>query len=137
MAFSSKQYGWCDITVSFGGRIIEGITAVEYKESQEKDYLYGRGCRPHGVVKGNRSYEGKISIWQSELEAMTRDTRDNDVLNLEFSVIVAYVPRDGGQVVTDVLKGVQFTEVAKGMAQGDKNKIIEMPMMFIGVKRQQ
>lgn len=116
---------------------MKGITAVEYKESQEKDYLYGRGCRPHGVVKGNRSYEGKISIWQSELEAMTRDTRDNDVLNLEFSVIVAYVPRDGGQVVTDVLKGVQFTEVAKGMEQGDKNKIIEMPMMFIGVKRQQ
>ncbi len=135
--FSSKQYSWCDMSVVFGGRIIEGITAVEYTEKKEKDFLYGRGCKPHSIVGGNRSFEGKLTLWQSELEAMTRDASSNDVLALEFDVTISYVPSDGGQIVTDILKNVQFTEVKKGMNQGDKNALIELPVIFTDVKRQQ
>ena len=110
---------------------------MEYTEKKEKDLLYGRGCKPHGIVSGNRSFDGKISIWQSELEAMTRDATGKDILSLEFDIIVAYVPKDGGQIVTDILKGVQFTEAKKGMKQGDKNMIVELPIIFLDVKRQQ
>ncbi len=134
--FSSKQYSWCDMSIVFGGRILEGITEVEYTEKKEKEPLYGRGCKPHAIVGGNRSYEGKISVWQSELEAMTRDTKNKDILNLSFDIVVAYVPHDGGQIVTDILKGVEFTEVKKGMKQGDKNMIVELPIVFLDVKRQ-
>ncbi|MCW3168910.1 hypothetical protein OMO38_10290 [Chryseobacterium sp. 09-1422] len=135
--FSSKQYKWPDLSVVVGGRILEGITVVEYAEKREKDFLYGRGSKPHRVVSGNASYEGKISIWQSELEAMTRDAPNNDILLLEMEIIIAYVPSDGGQIVTDILKGVEFTEVKKGMTQGDKNMIVELPIIFTDVKRQQ
>ena len=134
--FNSKQYAWCDISVAFGGRILVGVTEVEYTEKREKDLLDGRGCKPHGVVAGNRSYEGKVSIWQSELEAMTRDAPNNDILNLSFDLVIAYVPLDGGQIVTDILKNVEFTEVKKGMKQGDKNMIVELPILFTDVKRQ-
>lgn len=134
--FSSKQYAWCSISVAFGGRILSGITEVEYTEKQEKEPLYGRGCRPHGIVAGNRTYEGKISIWQSELEAMTRDAKNKDILSLNFDLVIAYVPKDGGQIVTDILKGVEFSEVKKAMKQGDKNMIVELPIVFIDVERQ-
>lgn len=134
--FSSKQYAWCSISVALGGRILNGITEVEYTEKQEKEPLYGRGCRPHGIVSGNRSYEGKISIWQSELEAMTRDAKNKDILSLNFDLVIAYVPKDGGQIVTDILKGVEFSEVKKAMKQGDKNMIVELPIIFIDVERQ-
>ncbi len=135
--FSSKQYSWCSISVALGGRILEGCTAVEYTEKKEKDYLYGRGCKPHAITPGNSSFEGKIAIWQSELEAMVRDAEDNDLMNLSFDVVVAYVPQEGGQIVTDILKGVEFTEVKKGMAQGDKNMTVELPIMFLDIKKQQ
>lgn len=135
--FSSKQYSWCDLTIAFGGRIIEGITEVEYTEKKEKDYLYGRGCKPHSITGGNASYDGKISIWQSELEAMTRDAKNKNILSLEFDIVITYVPMDGGQIVTDILKNVQFNEVKKGMKQGDKNMIVELPILFTDVKRQQ
>lgn len=134
--FSSKQFSWCSISVAFGGRILYGITSVEYTEKQEKELLYGRGCKPHGIVRGNRSFEGKIEIWQSELEAMTRDAKNKDVLGLNFDLVIAYVPKDGGQIVTDILKGVEFTEVKKGMSQGDKNMLVELPILFIDVERQ-
>ena len=134
--FDSKQYAWCDISIAFGGRILIGVTEVEYTEKREKDLLYGRGCKPHGIVSGNRSYEGKISLWQSELEAMTRDAPSNDILELSFDLVVSYVPLDGGKIVTDILRHVEFTEVKKGMKQGDKNMIVELPIIFIDVDRQ-
>ena len=134
--FDSKQYSWCDISIAFGGRILIGVTEVEYTEKREKDLLYGRGCKPHGIVSGNRSFEGKVSLWQSELEAMTRDAPNNDILGLSFDLVASYVPLDGGQIVTDILKHVEFTEVKKGMKQGDKNMIIELPILFTDVKRQ-
>ena len=134
--FDSKQYAWCDISSAFGGRILIGVTEVEYTEKREKDLLYGRGCKPHGIVSGNRSYEGKISLWQSELEAMTRDAPNNDILSLSFDLVVSYVPLNGGQIVTDILKHVEFTDVKKGMKQGDKNMIVELPIIFTDIKRQ-
>lgn len=136
--FNSKQYNWCKLSVAFGGRIIDGITEVEYTEKQEKSYLFGRGNTPHSVLRGQRTYEGKISLWQSELEAMTRDAPSKDVMKLNFDIIITYVPDDiGGQIVTDILKGCEFSEVKKAMKQGDKNMIIELPIMITKILRQQ
>lgn len=135
--FSSKQYSWSDTSISIGGRILEGCTEVEYSEKQEKDVLRGRGNKPHKVTRGNIAYEGKLTIWQSELESMVQDAPNKSVLNLSFDVIVSYVPDDGGPTVTDVLKGCEFTENKKGMKQGDKNMLIEMPIIFLDIKPQQ
>ncbi len=137
VTFSSKQYKWADISVVMGGRIVEGCTAVEYTEKIEKDFLYGRGSKPHEIIAGNTSYEGKISVWQSELEAMTRDAPQKDILKMEFDVVITYATFDGGQIVTDILKKCQFSEVKKGLAQGDKNMTVELPIIFTDVKRQQ
>ncbi|MFC2466568.1 MAG: hypothetical protein ACFNUV_01770 [Capnocytophaga endodontalis] len=134
--FNSKQYAWCELSIAFAGRIIIGVTEVEYTEKREKGLLYGRGCKPHGIMAGNSSFEGKISLWQSELEAMTRDAPNNDILSLSFDLVVSYVPLNGGQIVTDILKHVEFTDVKKGMKQGDKNMIVELPIIFTDIKRQ-
>lgn len=135
--FNSKQYSWSSLSIHWGGRILEGATDIEYTIKQEKEHLYGRGNRPHGIVRGNRSGEGKLAIWQSELEAMIRDAKNKDVLSLSFDVVVAYVPEDGGQVVTDIVKNVEVIEIKKGMKQGDKNMIVELPIIFTDVKYQQ
>ncbi len=135
--FSSKQYSWADMSIAFGGKILEGITEVEYTEKTEKEFLYGRGNKPHHIVRGNTSYEGKITLWQSELEAITRDAPNKDPMLLDFNIVISYAPSDGGQIVTDVLKGCQFTEIKKGQKQGDKNMLVELPIMFVDIKRQQ
>ncbi len=135
--FNSSEYAWPDLSIAYGGRILEGITEVEYTEKREKDKLYGRGAKPHKVLRGKYDYDGKITLWQSELEAMTKDAPDNDILKLNFEIIVSYVPHDGGETVIDILKGVEFTEVKKAMKQGDKNMLVELPIVFLEVKRQQ
>ena len=133
--YSSKQYAWSDSTIATGGRILEGITGFEYTAKQDKEALYGRGNKPHRIVKGNKSYEGKLMLWQSEVEAMIADAPNNDLLDHEFEVTNSYAVTDG-QTVTDIWVGCQATEVPKGMAQGDKNKIIELPIIFLDIKNQ-
>ncbi len=135
--FSSKQYAWSDISVSIGGKVLQGITAIEYAQKREKELIYGRGDDPHSIGRGKNSYEGKVSIWQSELEAMVQSTASKNLLSLSFDLIVSYVPEDGGPIVTDILQNVEFTEVKKSMKQGDKNMVIEMPIIFTKIKPQQ
>lgn len=135
--YSSNQYAWADVTILLGGRILEGITEVEYSVKQEKDTLRGRGNDPHRILRGNKTYEGKLTIWQSELEAMVKDAPDQDVLKLNFDVIISYIPPEIGVPVIDVLKGCEFTEAKKALKQGDKNMLIELPFIFLGIKPQQ
>ncbi len=135
--YSSKQYGWKDLSIVLGGRIIEGVTEVEYTKKLATDFLYGRGNDPHDIVEGNNEYEGKITIWQSELEAMTRDAPSNDITKLRPDIIVSYIEESGGQTVTDILKNVKFSEYKKALKQGDKNMLVELPFKFTKILHQQ
>jgi hypothetical protein len=134
-SFSTKQYAWSDITIAYGGRIIDGVTAVEYSKKKNKEYLYGRGNKPYAIQSGNFEYEGKIEVWQSEVLAMERDAADGEVLNLEFDITIAYTPEDDGETVVKTLKGCQFTEQTEGMQQGDTHMKIELPIMFRDIKK--
>jgi len=135
--FSTKDYSWSDVTIAYGGRILEGVTEFEYTAKQEKEIKRGRGAKGHGILRGNKSYEGKIVVWQSELEAMIRDAPDKDILNLNFSITVAYTPNDGGQDVIDIVPEAEITEYKKGMKQGDKQMLVELPILFYDLKPQQ
>ena len=134
--FDSKQYSWSDVSVVVGGRIITGVQAVEYTRKQEKSILRGRGNKGHRILRGNEDFDGKITVWQSEYEAMTRDAPDKNVLKLSFDLTVAYVPEDGGQTVTDICKTCEITEVKKGINQGDGNMVVELPFIFLDLKPQ-
>lgn len=135
--YSSAQYSWNDISVAAGGRIYEGLEEIEYTVKQEKSFLRGRGNKPHKIVKGNKDHEGKLVIWQSELEAMIADAPNKDILNLEFDIVWSFAPEAGGQTVTDILVGCQIKEYKKGMKQGDTDMKVELPFIFLDVKPQQ
>ncbi|GAA5096916.1 hypothetical protein GCM10023210_31300 [Chryseobacterium ginsengisoli] len=135
--FSSSQYSWAEVSVSMGGRIVTGCTNVEYTVKQTKSVLKGRGNEGHKILRGDKECEGKLIIWQSELEAMTEDAKNKDILALNFDLVVSYVPEDGGQTVTDILESCEFTEVKKGMSQGDTNMLCELPIIFLKLKPQQ
>jgi hypothetical protein len=138
MHFNSKEYSWADLEIVVFGRKLKGARAVEYKTSKEKEPVYGAGDEPHGIQHGNKSYSGTLTVLQSELEAMTRLARENgfdDITDIEFDVVVAYVPKSGGPIVSDVVKFASISEIPKGMRQNDKFQEIAMPFIALGVQR--
>lgn len=136
-SFNSREYDWSSVTTVLAGRIITGIRGVEYKESLEKDPLYAKGNKPIGMQLGNYAYEGKLTLLQSELDALELACKaaKTKVLEVQLNVVVVYGnPEKGDLLKTDVLYGVSFTEVNKTMKQGDKFMEIELPFKFIDKK---
>ncbi|SCY94707.1 hypothetical protein [Flavobacterium caeni] len=134
---SSKQFSWNETSILIGGRIIEGVVDIEYTAKQETKPLNGRGNKPHRILKGNKTFTGKKTIWQSEFEAMVEAAPNKDALDLEFDIVWAHTPADGvGKAVVEVLKGCVISEYKKSMKQGDTNMLVELPFDFCDVKPQ-
>ena len=133
--FNSREYEWNDITVIVGGRDFTGIRGIKYSAKQEKEHLHGKGNEPLSIQKGNKTYDGEITLLQGELETMRTVSKKRTILDLQMDGVVCYGnPSEGDTMTTDFLKGMQFTEEPKEMKQGDKNMEITLPFIFLRLK---
>lgn len=116
------------------GRPVTGFRAVDYSSKQEKEALYAKGNKPHGIQRGNKSYEGSITLLQSEYEAL-RQACGGDVLDASFDLVVAYGNASKGDaIVTDILVGAEVTEDNTEWKQGDKFQEKKLPFIFLDKK---
>jgi hypothetical protein len=73
---------------------------------------------------------------QSELETL-RALGKGSVLNLRMDAVVVYGnPSNGDVAVTDKIRGIEFTEDAKEMKQGDKFMEVSLPWIALRVQNQ-
>lgn len=139
MFINGREYEWADITVIAGGRDIEGLIAIEYGEKQDKNVIYGKGNKPLAIQKGNKSYEGSITLYQSELNTLQElaraTTGSTSIMGLNLNAVVCYGNPTQGEVMTvDRLFNIQFTEAKKGMKQGDGNMEVQLPFICTDIK---
>ena len=132
--FNSREYEWSDINVVMAGRNVTVFRAVSYTSKQEKEALYAKGNKPHSIQRGNKSYEGSISLVQSEYEAL-KQAAGGDILDASIDLVVSYGnPTKGDTIVTDLLQGVEFTDDKTEWKQGDKFQEKELPFIFLDKK---
>lgn len=133
--FNSREYEWADVTLLLGGKDITGARGVKYTIKQEKETVYGKGNEPIAIQKGNKSYEGEITVLQSELETI-RLNGGGTILNLQLDAVVAYGnPSNGDVMMTDVIQGIQFTEETHELKQNDKQMEVTLPFIALRVKK--
>ena len=131
--FDSREYEWADVTVVMAGRDVTGIRGVSYTSDQEKEALYAKGNKPHGIQRGNKSYTGSIRLLQSEYDALNT-AAGGDALNVSFNIVVSYGnPTQGDVIKTDLLKGVEITSKPKSLNQNDKFMEIELPLIMLDI----
>ena len=131
---NTREYEWSDITVNLAGRNITGLRGIKYTSKQDKEVLYGKVNKPVGIQRGNKSYEGSISLLQSEYEAL-KVAAGGDILNMRTNIVVCYGnPSKGEATTTDTLIGVEFTEAPHDWKQGDKFAEQELPIIYLDQK---
>jgi len=131
--FNTREYEWSDVTVVLGGRDVTGLRGISYSEAQEKEALYAKGNKPHGIQRGNKSYTGSVRILQSELLAL-QAAAGGSILDITVDIVVAYGnPSQGDIVHTDLIRGAEFTEAPRALNQNDKFMEIELPIVAIDV----
>ena len=124
---NTKEYGWSDVTVVVAGRPVTGLRGVKYGSKQEKELLYAKGNKPHGIQHGNIDYSGELTLLQS--------AANGNILNMSFDIVVAYGnPENGDPITTDILKGVELTEDQTEWKQGDKFQEKSLPFIYIDQK---
>lgn len=96
---------------------------------------------PLSIQKGNKAYEGEVTVLQSELETLKLLARQQtgrcSILGLTLNAVVCYGnPLHGDAMITDRLYGIQFTEEEKALSQGDKNMEITLPFICTDIQYQ-
>jgi len=135
--FDSKEYEWSDLTFLLGGRDVTGFRGIKYGEKQEKEVVYAKGNKPKTIQRGNKSYEGEITVLQSELETL-RAAGGGSIMGLRLDAVVGYGnPSNGDTLIFDKVLGIEFTEDIKEIKQGDKFMEGKLPFIALDVKNQQ
>ena len=129
---NGNEYAWEDIQVVLFGRVVEGITAIEYSMKKEHTNIYGRGSKPIAMGRGKNEPTGSITLLQSEVEAIQAGLpKGMSLVDIPaFNIPVSYAPETGGVVTTDTLFACRFAEVKKGGKQGDANMPVELPLVI-------
>ncbi len=131
---NTREYEWSDVTVVMAGRPVTGLRGVKYSAKQEKELLHAKGNKPHSIQRGNKTYDGEITLLQSEYEAL-KQACGGDILDASLDIVAAYGnPTAGDVITTDVLVGVEFTEDNTEWKQGDKFQEKTLPFLFIDLK---
>ena len=131
---NTREYEWSDVTVVLAGRLVTGLRGVKYSAKQEKELLHAKGNKPHSIQRGNKTYDGEITLLQSEYEALKKAS-GGDILDASMDIVAAYGnPSAGDVVTTDMLIGVEFTEDNTEWKQGDKFQEKTLPFIFSDLK---
>lgn len=135
MQFNSNEYAWVDVRVALLGRVVGGLRGIEYKVKHQKEVLFATGSKGRAIQKGKKEYEGTITLLQSELIALDRAAREKgyeDVTDIDFDVVVSYLP-DSGVVTTDKVVNVSITEIPRGIKEGDTQMEVALPFIALDV----
>lgn len=131
---NTREYEWADVSVVMAGRMVTGLRGVKYNAKQEKELLHAKGNKPHSIQRGNKTYDGEITLLQSEYEAL-KQACGGDILDVSIDIVAAYGnPSAGDVITTDILVGVEFTEDNTEWKQGDKYQEKTLPFLFIDKK---
>ena len=131
---NTREYEWADVTVVMAGRLVTGLRGVKYSAKQEKELLHAKGNKPHSIQRGNKTYDGEITLLQSEYEALKKAS-GGDILDASMDIVAAYGnPTAGDVITTDMLVGVEFTEDNTEWKQGDKFQEKTIPFIYLDQK---
>ncbi len=134
MFFDTKECEWADMEILFNGVKIGKATGLKYKKTQEKEHLYASGNEPISIQKGNKGYEGSLSLLKGAVDdiiSATKAAGGEDILDAEFTLVCVYKARGNRALKTDTIVGAEFTEFEYGLMQNDKKSEIALPIKFL------
>ncbi len=115
-----KMAGWNSVTANMLGRDIEGIVAISYDDSTEKENVYGAGKMPIGRAEGNYEAKASITLLKEEVNALQNSLPPGSGLAAiaPFPLIVEY--EYNGFKKKDVVHNCEFTGNGVDVKQNDK-----------------
>ena len=131
---NTEEYAWCDVKVVMFGREVTRLRAVKYGSKQEKEPIYAAGNKPVAMGRGNKSFTCEVKVLQSELESIIDSGGGNPMDIPPFDIVIAFVPKSGLPMRTDVVRHAEFDNFEKDSKQGDTHHEITMGLQMLRIQ---
>jgi hypothetical protein len=130
---NGQAYDWASASCHLLGQVVNGITAVNYGEKQEKTNNYGSGVQPSSRGRGKVEYESKITLEEKEVRRILAAMPAGKNLRHipPFTITVSYLV--GEKVVTDKVLNAEFTGQKIDIKQGDTTIEQELELVIAGI----
>lgn len=129
-------YGAGDIKVRLLERTVDGIEKIMYNTAQEKTNLYGMGREPVQRGRGNKTYEGSITLKAFEMDAIQATVPSKDITDIKpFTIDVNYFDADEARIKTDRLLFCEFTNDNREINGGDQEVKTECTLVIGKIQR--
>lgn len=123
IVINGERFSGNNVEIAFLGRVVTGVTEIDYKESQDVSPVKVLGNRkPVGHITGNYGAEGSITLLHDEVMGL-QVAGKGSVLNLPpFSITVSYIKN--GLVLKETVKSVKFKESPKEAKAGSTDALV-------------
>lgn len=137
--FDSREFEFADVKVQLFGIELSGLRGLTYKESQEKEPVYGSGNKPKAIQRGNVKYEGSLMLLKSDKDALNRAAVAAGYRSIiavpetAINITCVYQKEGSAMLSTAKILGVAFTEYEDGMKQNDKFREVTLPFLCLDI----
>lgn len=131
---NGREYEWGDLTLILANRDIVRYRGIKYTKKIEREAIYAKGSRPVSIQSGNESFEGEITMLQSQYQKLVR-AGGGSIFSLMVDALQNYGnPTKGDAMLTDRIESMRFTESTKELKQGDKFMEITVPFIALNIE---
>lgn len=127
-----KEFSFRDAYFVVNATKIYGVRGFSYKTAREKEALTVGG-KVAAIQHGDDSNEGELTLTQTALQALEASVSTGNLLDASLNLVVVF--DNGVRLRTDIISGLEFTEVPEGMAEGDKFSEHTLPWLAVDVKK--
>lgn len=114
-----KLTGWNDMKFAPLGKVLYGVTEVEYKDDTEADFEHGDGNLPIGYAEGNTKATCSIVIYVEEVFALENSLKPGqrlqDIDFFDFPVIYDLK----GVIRKDIIHNCKFVGNGRAWKQNE------------------
>jgi hypothetical protein len=125
------------IFLSSSTKPLIGVKALSYTETNTKTAEYGIGSQPIGYSSGRYEYDGSITLYHNEVEALQQialaqgDVQGSITSILPFDIIIIIGKTGSTTTKKHILKNCVFQSNGRTLAEGDGAAFtVEIPILF-------
>lgn len=101
------EYTHADIILQILGVPVVGLTAIDYKDMQEINNVYGTGQLPVSISFGQASFEGSVTLLMKEAQRLSA-AAGGRLQNIPFFDIRVNYLTEQGDLISHRLKKCRF-----------------------------
>ena len=132
---SSDEYGYNDISIIFGGRVLNTLQGIKVESGWEHDGHRTKGGKFGGINETNFDVSGSFKILQSDLIAMENSYGDK-LQKTYFDIIWNFAASASStSIKTNRIKRLKLGKIPEEFNQGDAFMEIEIPFIACDYKK--